>query len=103
MDRFVDGMIPAAPRSPPIKRLDRQRSHRRPAQRRSAHKFVQREPYNRAGLFEQHLVRRFTNLLGRTMWESPAGPDDPRFLVIAHTLTDAGEHGPAAPRPTSPP
>ena len=50
----------------------------------AAHQFVEREPYNRAGLFEQHLIRRFNNLLGRTMWESPGGPDDPRFMVIAH-------------------
>jgi uncharacterized protein len=49
----------------------------------AAQRFVEREPYNRAGLFEQHLVRRFHNLLGRTMWESPRGSDDPRFLVIA--------------------
>jgi uncharacterized protein len=52
----------------------------------AVHEFVEREPYNRAGLFEHHLIRRFNNLLGRTMWESPGGSDDPRFLVIAHTL-----------------
>lgn len=49
----------------------------------AAHEFVEREPYNRAGLFEHHLIRRFNNLLGRTMWESAGGSDDPRFLVIA--------------------
>jgi uncharacterized protein YciI len=49
----------------------------------AAHEFVEREPYNRAGLFEGHLIRRFDNLLGRTMWESAAEADDPRFLVIA--------------------
>jgi hypothetical protein len=52
----------------------------------AAHQFVEREPYNRAGLFEEHLIRRFNNLLGRTMWEFPGGTDDPRFLVIAHAL-----------------
>jgi len=50
----------------------------------AAHEFVEREPYNRAGLFERHLIRRFNNLLGRTMWESAGGSEDPRFLVIAH-------------------
>jgi uncharacterized protein len=35
----------------------------------AAREFVEREPYNRAGLFEDHVTRRFTNLLGRTMWE----------------------------------
>ncbi len=49
----------------------------------AAREFVEHEPYNRAGLFEHHTIRRFKNLLGRTMWEAPAGSDDPRFLVIA--------------------
>ena len=39
----------------------------------AAQKFVEREPYNRAGLFEEHLIRRFDNLLGRTMWEFREG------------------------------
>ena len=56
-----------------------------------AREFVENEPYNRAGLFEHHTIHRFTNLLGRTMWEFPNGSDEPRFLVIA-----AGE--PAVPR-----
>jgi uncharacterized protein len=48
----------------------------------AAYEFVEREPYNRAGLFEQHLIRRFENLLGRTMWQGPRMSDDPRFLAI---------------------
>jgi uncharacterized protein YciI len=51
----------------------------------AAREFVEREPYNRAGLFEQHMIRGFKNLLGRTMWESGAASDDPLFFVIAHT------------------
>lgn len=58
----------------------------------AAREFVEREPYNRAGLFEQHIIRRFKNLLGRTMWESGAASDDPRFLVIAQMPVEAGEH-----------
>ena len=60
-----------------------------------AREFVEREPYNRAGLFEHHIIRRFENLLGRTMWDFPGGSADPRFLVIAHRVPGAGEHGPA--------
>ena len=52
----------------------------------AAREFVEREPYNRAGLFEHHIVRRFNNLLGRTMWEFPGRSDEPRFFVIAHLL-----------------
>jgi hypothetical protein len=51
---------------------------------RAAREFVEREPYNRAGMFAGHLVARFENLLGRTMWEFPEDPSEPRFLVIAH-------------------
>ena len=61
----------------------------------AAREFVEHEPYNRAGLFEQHVIRRFKNLLGRTMWESPGGSDDPRYLVIAHVPAEAGEQAPA--------
>ncbi len=49
----------------------------------AAREFVEREPYNRAGLFEDHLIRRFTNRLGRTMWEFAADLVDPLFLVLA--------------------
>lgn len=57
----------------------------------AAREFVEREPYNRTGLFEQHVIRRFNNLLGRTMWEFPEGFDEPRFMVMAHV---AGEPAP---------
>ncbi|MBA3529961.1 MAG: hypothetical protein H0T91_11770 [Propionibacteriaceae bacterium] len=62
----------------------------------AAHQFVEREPYNRAGMYEQHLVRRFNNLLGRTMWEFPGGSDDPIFMVISQVPAQASEHVPAA-------
>jgi uncharacterized protein len=57
-----------------------------------AREFIECEPYNRAGLFEHHLIRRFKNLLGRTMWDFPGGSADPRFLVIAQLAAAAGEH-----------
>jgi uncharacterized protein YciI len=68
----------------------------------AAREFVEREPYTRAGLFEQHMIRRFKNLLGRTMWESGGASDDPRFFVIAHMLVDAGEHAGAVLLPEFP-
>jgi uncharacterized protein YciI len=57
----------------------------------AAREFVEREPYNRAGIFESHVIRRFENLLGRTMWELPGDSVDPRFLVIAHMRTEGDE------------
>ncbi len=63
----------------------------------AAREFVEREPYNRAGLFDDHVIRRFENLLGRTMWDSPQESVDPRFMVIAHLRPEAGDDGPASP------
>lgn len=53
----------------------------------AAREFVAREPYNQAGLFEEHLTWRFANLLGRTMWQFADAEDEPRFLVLAHLAT----------------
>ena len=49
----------------------------------AAHEFVAREPNNRAGIYAEHSVWRFENLLGRTMWEFSGAADEPRFLIIA--------------------
>lgn len=49
----------------------------------AARAFVADEPNHRAGLYAEHFVWRFENLLGRTMWEFPDAPGEPRFLVIA--------------------
>jgi uncharacterized protein len=49
----------------------------------AVHEFVDREPNNRAGVYAEHLVYRFENLLGRTMWDFRRTTDEPLFLVIA--------------------
>ncbi len=47
--------------------------------------FAFQEPYYRAGVYGEVLVRRWRNALGRTMWDYPAElGDDRRFLVIGH-------------------
>jgi uncharacterized protein len=56
-----------------------------------ARQFVAEEPYHRAGLFGEHFIWRFTNLLGRTMWEFNGIPNASRYLVIAGNA----EHPPA--------
>jgi uncharacterized protein YciI len=50
--------------------------------------FVHEEPYAAAGLFESHRAWRFTNLLGRTMWDHVGNPDEPRFLVFTRDSPD---------------
>ena len=47
--------------------------------------FVALEPNNRAGVYEEHLVWRFENLLGRSMWEFAGQPAEPRFLIIGRS------------------
>jgi hypothetical protein len=54
----------------------------------AAREFVACEPNNRAGVYADHDVWRFENLLGRSMWEFPAVADEPRFLVIARSDRD---------------
>jgi uncharacterized protein YciI len=98
MDRFADGMVARGPTltadraswTGSVHILDL-------ASADAAHQFVEREPYNRAGLFEGHLIRRFRNLLGRTMWEFRRDSDDPRFMVIVHEPDEARGQPPVLP------
>jgi uncharacterized protein len=51
----------------------------------AAREFVALEPNNRAGVYGEHLVWRFENLLGRSMWEFSGQAAEPRFLVIGRS------------------
>lgn len=61
----------------------------------AAREFVAHEPYNRAGLFEEHFIWRFANFLRRTMWQFTGARDEPWFLVLARAADDS----PKDPRP----
>jgi hypothetical protein len=54
----------------------------------AARDFVAREPNNRAGVYADHAVWRFENLLGRTMWAFSSAAGEPRFLIIARSDRD---------------
>jgi uncharacterized protein len=92
MDRFADGMTARGPTLAADRETWTGSVHivDLPSAE-AAREFAEREPYNRAGLFEHHLIRRFTNWLGRTMWEFPSDSVDPRFLVIADLPAAARE------------
>jgi len=47
--------------------------------------FVAAEPNNRAGVYAEHLICRFENLLGRSMWEFSGQPAESRFLIIGRS------------------
>jgi hypothetical protein len=89
MDRFADGMVARGPTLAPDRETWTGSIHivDLPSAE-AAHEFVEREPYNRAGLFEHHMIRRFRNVLGRTMWEFGGGSVEPRFFVIADLAAD---------------
>ena len=55
----------------------------------AAHAFVAGEPNQRAGVYAEHSVWRFENLLGRTMWEFSGPAAERRFLVIARSRRGA--------------
>lgn len=51
----------------------------------AARTFAYDEPNYRAGVYRDVLVRRYRNLLGRTMWEfTGAGEGARQFLVLGH-------------------
>jgi uncharacterized protein YciI len=54
----------------------------------AVHEFVAPEPNNRAGVYEEHLVWRFENLLGRSMWEFSGHAAEPRFLIFGRPQLD---------------
>ncbi len=61
----------------------------------AACEFVALEPNNRAGVYREHLIWRFDNLLGRTMWEFSGGPE-PRFLIIGRSSAASPVEAPPA-------
>jgi uncharacterized protein YciI len=51
----------------------------------AAREFVELEPNNRAGVYEEHSIWRFENLLGRSMWEFSRQAEESRFLIIGRS------------------
>ncbi len=69
----------------------------------AARGFVAREPNNRAGVYADHAIWRFENLLGRTMWAFPGAADEPRFLIIARSDRDRSRGSRPIPQERLPP
>lgn len=49
----------------------------------AARAFAYEEPFFKAGVFAEVLVRRWSNLLGRSMWDF-RGAGGPRFMILGH-------------------
>jgi len=89
MDRFADGMTARGPTLATDRDTWTGSMHVVALPSVSAaHAFVADEPYERAGLFERRGIWRFTDLLGRTMWEHVGLGEEPTFLVITPEIPD---------------
>jgi len=53
----------------------------------AARSFAFDEPNYRAGVYADVLIRRFTNVTGRTMWQFPGTAVDDRYLILAPPTT----------------
>jgi len=98
MDRFADSMIARGPTFGPDRGTVTGSIHVVGLPSVDAvHEFVAREPNNRAGVYGEHSIWRFENLLGRTMWEFPGASEEPKFMIIA--CSDGGSETAARGRP----
>jgi uncharacterized protein YciI len=86
MDRYAEGMIARGPTlSPDGTEVTGSMHIVDLPDGDAAQVFAFEEPYYKAGVFDEVLVRRWSNTLGQTMWEFAGGmAGDRRFLIIAH-------------------
>jgi uncharacterized protein len=89
MDGFADAMIARGPTLASDRQTPTGSLHVLDLPSRAAAiEFAELEPNNRAGVYGEHRIWAFRNLLGRTMWEFTSATDEPRFLVLAHSEPD---------------
>jgi hypothetical protein len=86
MDGFADAMIARGPTLTPDREMATGSLHIVDLpDAEEARVFAFEEPYYRAGVFREALVRRWRNALGGTMWDYVSDATDPiRFLVLGH-------------------
>ncbi len=84
MDGYADALIARGPTLTPDRTAHTGSMHIVDLpDRDAARAFAFDEPYFRAGLYGEVLIRRWRNELGRIMWDFRSGaPDDPRFLIL---------------------
>jgi len=59
----------------------------------AARVFAHDDPLAKGGVFEDIMVRRYHNVLGRTMWQFEGDPKRPRFLFIGEAQPGTSEQG----------
>ncbi len=59
----------------------------------AARVFAHDDPLAKGGVFEDITVRRYHNVLGRTMWQFEGDPKNPRFLFIGEARPGVSDQG----------
>lgn len=59
----------------------------------AARVFAHDDPLAKGGVFEDIMVRRYHNVLGRTMWQFNGDPKNPRFLFIGEARPGTSRQG----------
>jgi uncharacterized protein YciI len=102
MDGFADVMIARGPTLAPNRQTATGSLHVLDLPNLAAAiEFAELEPNNRAGVYGEHRIWAFQDLLGRTMWEFTGEGDDSRFLVIAHSGLELNTSVSARPVPSA--
>jgi len=93
MDGYADAMIARGPTLTPDRQAATGSMHMVDLpDAEAARVFAFEEPNYRAGVYDDILVRRWRNVLGRTMWDFEGDPArNRRFLVIGHGTPDGDE------------
>ena len=87
MRRYVDAMIARGPTMSADRKTVTGSMHMvdlpdADADADAARVFAYGDPLAKGGVFEDIMVRRYHNVLGRTMWQFGGDPKNPRFLFI---------------------
>jgi len=94
MDRYVDSMIARGPTiSSDGKAMTGSMHMVDLPDADAARVFAHEDPFAKGGVFEDIMVRRYHNVLGRSMWQFDGDPQNPRFLFIGQARPVTSEQG----------
>ena len=94
MSRYADAMIARGPTmSPDGKTVTGSMHIVNLPDEDAAKAFANEDPLAKGGVFEEILVRRFYNVLERTMWQFKGDPKNPKFLFIGEAKPGASALG----------
>jgi len=94
MDRYVDSMIARGPTmSSDGKAMTGSMHMVDLPDADAARVFAHEDPFAKGDVFEDIMVRRYHNVLGRSMWQFDGDPQNPRFHFIGQARPGTSEEG----------